>query len=121
MPDNARAEDINSRLLSPRSVTAIDIETPSLKVVRLIQQMTQFLFLGPQVAFGGLMRSDDTGNALGHPNPGALERGDLVGIVRQQADATNLEVAQDLGGHLIVAQVGFKTKALIGFHGVGAA
>src|SRR5580700_1697572 len=121
MPDKARAEDINSRLLSPCSVTFADMKTPFLKAVRLIQQVTQFLFLGPQVAFGGLMRSDDTGNALGHPNSGVLERGNLVGIVGKQAHATNLEVAEDLGGHLVVAQIRFKTEALVGFHGVGAA
>ncbi len=67
------------------------------------------------------MRRDDARNALRHPDSGVLERGDLLGIVRQQAHALDLEIAQNLGGHAIVAQVGLETQAFVGFHRVGAA
>jgi hypothetical protein len=67
------------------------------------------------------VRGDHARNALRHPDSGGLQRGDLLGIVRQQAHALDLEVAQNLGGHAVIAEVGFKIQAFVGFHRVGAA
>jgi hypothetical protein len=46
--------------------------------------MAHLLFLGLQVTGRGLVRRNNAGNPLGHPDPGVLERGDLVRIVRNR-------------------------------------
>jgi hypothetical protein len=46
MPDNASAEEINSRLLSRRSVTLADMDTPCLKVVGCAREIVTAIPIG---------------------------------------------------------------------------
>ena len=66
------------------------------------------------------MRRNDAGDALGHDDSGAFEGGDFLRIVGQQADAVQVEVTQDVAGHLVVPQVSFKAEFDVGLHGVEA-
>jgi len=67
------------------------------------------------------MRRDDGRDPLGDMNAGALQRLDLIGIIGQKPHASYVEVAQDLGRHLVIPQVGRKTQPFVGLHGVCAA
>ena len=62
-----------------------------------------------------------SGDPLGDGDAVVLEVGDLVGVVGQQPDGRDAEVAQDLGGGAVVAGVGGQPEVEVGVDGVAAA
>ncbi len=86
----------------------------------LIQEVAHLAFFGFEITGGTFMGRDDAGNPLRHVYPAPLQRGDFVGVIRQQPYAANAEFPQDFGRHAIVAQVRLKAQALVGFHGIEA-
>ena len=85
------------------------------------EQMPQFFLLRLQILFRMFRGRDFAGHAFRHSNAGAFQRGDFIGIVRQQADSPNVQRHQDLNRHEELALVGFETKALIGLYRVKSA
>src|ERR1017187_3495226 len=63
------------------------------------EQVSKLLLLGLQIFFGGFGGGYFAGDALGDLNTGAVEGGDLVGIIREQPDALDVQGLQDLDGH----------------------
>src|SRR5215510_11967755 len=82
------------------------------------EQMAEFFLFDPQVLNVALMRRHLDRPSLHDFNPVALQAGDLVGVIRQQAYLGDTQVAQDLGADAVVTQVLFKAQVQIGFHGV---
>ena len=74
--------------------------------------------LGAQIALVVPVRREDVGHALGDGDAAAIERGDLLGVVGQQADAQEAQLAQHLGGREVDALVGVEAELLVGIDGV---
>src|ERR1700694_4641126 len=85
------------------------------------EQMPQLFLLRLQIFFRMFRGRDTAGHALRHSNPGAFERGDFVGIIRQQAHPPNVQRLQNLDWHKELALVSLETKALVGFYRVKSA
>ena len=85
------------------------------------KQVSQLFLLRLQIFLGKFSGRDLAGHSFGYLDTGALERGDFVGIIREQADPLDVQSLQDLNRHKKLALVGLETKAFVGFDGVKSA
>ena len=82
--------------------------------------MAHFIALGFEVALEGGFAGDGGGDALDDGDAGGFEGGDLLGVVGDEADAGDAELAKNGGGEFELAIVGAEAEALVGFDGVEA-
>ncbi len=68
--------------------------------------MAHLVALGFEVALEGGFGRDGGGDALDHGDAGGFEGGDLLGVVGDEADAGDAELAEDRGGEFELAVVG---------------
>src|SRR3546814_2210854 len=67
------------------------------------------------------VRGEAVADALVDGDAKAAERGDLLGIIGQQAHPAEAEVVEHLGGRQVDPLVGIEAELLVGVQGVGAA
>ena len=80
--------------------------------------MPHLVALGFEVALEGGFGGDGGGDTLDDGDACGFERGDLLGIVGDEADAVDAELAKDGGGEFELAVVGAEAEAFVGFDGV---
>src|SRR6185437_4265749 len=78
-----------------------------------LEQMSAARRLGAQIALVVSIGREDMRHALGDGDAAAVERRDLLGIVGQEADAQEAELAQHLGGRQVDALVGVEAELLV--------
>ena len=86
-----------------------------------IHQVAEFVLLGLQVGGVVLAGVHHQGHAVLHLQAVAPQAGNLAGVVGDQAQAMNPQVAEDLGTDAVVAQVRREAQAFVGLHRVEAA
>ena len=87
----------------------------------LAHHVAELVLLGLQVAGVVLAGIHHQGHPIHHLQAIATEAGDLAGVVGDQAQAMHPQLAEDLGSHAVVAQIGREAEALVGLHRVKAA
>ena len=80
--------------------------------------MSELLFLGLEIVFRLRAGVDFAGHTLDHLHSSLLERRNLIGIVRQQADLSESQGLQHFAGQSEIAMIGFEAEPLVSFHGV---
>ena len=84
----------------------------------LCHEVAHLVALGFEVALEGGFGGDGGGDALDDGDAGGFEGGDLLGVVGDEADAGDAELAEDGGGEFELAVVGAEAEAFVGFDGV---
>jgi len=73
---------------------------------------------GFEVFFVVGVRGQADGELLDDFEAVAFEADDFFGVVGEQADAAQAEIAEDLGAHAVVPQVGGEAEFFVGLDGV---
>ena len=89
-------------------------------MLRLVEQMPQFVALRAQIVFRSSVGSDDCWHSLYYANPSGFERLDLFRIIRHRTHLGNSEVFEDGTGQGVAAEIRIETELLVRFHGIGA-
>jgi hypothetical protein len=82
------------------------------------EDVPEFFFFCLEVLFSVRAGLDFARDSLDHFDSGALQRFDLLGIIREQSHLAHPKSFEHLPGQGKVALVGFETEALVGLDGV---